>query len=692
MENRNENCGFFIYFWGKRITMSFKLLAIRPLKGCNPKFLKNLEEGRIYKFYNDYEFFNGEDRIDDFNYKIDINSIKDVERIEVEETLPKDFFGESISVSAIVGKNGNGKSALIELFIVTINNLAQSYGFQTNYDGYEDVNYLKHVAEIHVEFYFEIDNLIYKIKMSDKKDIKIDFFDVLNKKFNSYNCNFEIFIKNNLFYSAIINYSLWAYNSLEIGDFINALFHKNDAYQVPLVLNPFRQQGGIISPESEKELARDRLLYNVFQPTENATKITENLDLVKICLELKKGNYDEYSMFREKKNGNIRIIKFKEFKENIESKNQKKILLKYLFEFYDLNFEDYYNDSDWGSTIEYIIYKTVKIVTRYEEYQKFIDIDSKYFYEEKIDDFLSEFSNDKTHITLKIRQIFNFIKFHNILGIDLKSNDIDVIDYSKKVNELNEKYKIDIIDALPPSIFSIKLLLTNNIEFDHLSSGEKQMISTVSSILYHLNNLFSVREKQNKIKYKNFNLILEEIELYFHPEYQRIFVKRILDGIRGLKLSKVNINILFVTHSPFILSDIPRQNILFLKVDKEVKISQPNIYNNDNTFAENIHEMLTDGFFITSTKGEFAISKINDFLDFYEKCSSININSKGYEIYKKEYNSNNFPLLISLIGEQYIRRILENHLEILEKLFETDSYKEKRILDLKAEIEKLEKK
>ncbi|MEB3800181.1 hypothetical protein INQ45_03570 [Flavobacterium columnare] len=38
--------------------MSFKLLAIRPLDGCNEKFLKNLEENRIYQFYQDYEFLN----------------------------------------------------------------------------------------------------------------------------------------------------------------------------------------------------------------------------------------------------------------------------------------------------------------------------------------------------------------------------------------------------------------------------------------------------------------------------------------------------------------------------------------------------------------------------------------------------------------------------------------------------------
>ena len=42
--------------------MSFKLIAIRPLKGCSARFLKNLEEDRIYKFYNDYSFLDENDK------------------------------------------------------------------------------------------------------------------------------------------------------------------------------------------------------------------------------------------------------------------------------------------------------------------------------------------------------------------------------------------------------------------------------------------------------------------------------------------------------------------------------------------------------------------------------------------------------------------------------------------------------
>lgn len=36
---------------------NFKLIAIRPLVGCDPDFLKNLIEGQVYSFYNDYVFY-----------------------------------------------------------------------------------------------------------------------------------------------------------------------------------------------------------------------------------------------------------------------------------------------------------------------------------------------------------------------------------------------------------------------------------------------------------------------------------------------------------------------------------------------------------------------------------------------------------------------------------------------------------
>ena len=42
---------------------AFKLLAIRPLKGCHERFLKNLQAGEIYNFYNDYKFLSAKNKI-----------------------------------------------------------------------------------------------------------------------------------------------------------------------------------------------------------------------------------------------------------------------------------------------------------------------------------------------------------------------------------------------------------------------------------------------------------------------------------------------------------------------------------------------------------------------------------------------------------------------------------------------------
>ena len=85
--------------------------------------------------------------------------------------------------------------------------------------------------------------------------------------------------------------------------------------------------------------------------------------------------------------------------------------------------------------------------------------------------------------------------------------------------------------------------------------------------------------------YNYINIILDEIELYFHPEFQKLFVKRLIDEINKLKLTEIKgINILIISHSPFILSDIPKQNVLFLERGKPVSLDR---FKNTNTFAAN---------------------------------------------------------------------------------------------------------
>lgn len=164
------------------------------------------------------------------------------------------------------------------------------------------------------------------------------------------------------------------------------------------------------------------------------------------------------------------------------------------------------------------------------------------------------------------------------------------------------------------------------IPFEGLSSGEKQLMYAASNLTYHLSNIESVwgginkriiRQKDNggipeeelKVKYRNVNVVFDEVELYFHPDLQRRFVKYLLDAIHGLGLNEIQgINILLVTHSPFILSDVPNTNILYLSEKEQLS---------GKTFAANIHDLLSNSFFMEYSIGELSRSQIDEFLNIF---------------------------------------------------------------------------
>src|ERR1035437_7947160 len=86
----------------------FKIIAIRPLEKCDPNYSKVLKRGELYTFYNEY--------------KIDVES----DTITYNESVPSDLYDVNnikINISAIVGKNGEGKSTLVELLFMAINNI-----------------------------------------------------------------------------------------------------------------------------------------------------------------------------------------------------------------------------------------------------------------------------------------------------------------------------------------------------------------------------------------------------------------------------------------------------------------------------------------------------------------------------------------------------------------------------------------
>lgn len=336
----------------------------------------------------------------------------------------------------------------------------------------------------------------------------------------------------------------------------------------------------------------------------------------------------------------------------------------------DILLKDYADLTDIERCQHYIVYKTISICATYPDYRDALDEYDRgwnnvglVFRDDIIPEMVKRVQKDQTHVTLKLRQCVEFIKGR---GKD-KDNVFESLDSepeSQKAKEahkgnlwvrfddLKDKYKSDPfpLQLLPPPIYKTDILYRSSnrsegyIPYRFLSSGEKQLLNNFGALIYHLRNLDSVT---NTVKrYENANIILEEIELYFHPEYQRQIVKMMLDKIRARNFTNLKrINITFVTHSPFILSDIPLCNVLFLQDGKPAMERMQ-----ENTFGANIHGLLRNGFFLPSLPiGEFAHEKING---LFERLNGYKLDARNMKQADWFYSN------IMRVGEPYLREQL----------------------------------
>ena len=233
----------------------------------------------------------------------------------------------------------------------------------------------------------------------------------------------------------------------------------------------------------------------------------------------------------------------------------------------------------------------------------------------------------------------------------------------------------DIVKQLPPPIFEGEIMVRgqNLFPISQLSSGQIQMLYSVSTFIYHLRNLNYAQEGE-MIEYRHINAVFEEVELYFHPEYQKQFVKFLLDQIRHAGLNHIkSISICLVTHSPFVLSDVLGKNILYLKNGKDAS-KEINV----NPFGANINNVLCQSFFLE-----------NGFLGTF---SSDRILSLGKWLKGKsdadEWNMDLAKAVVASIQEPYIRKQLDT---LLEKYCAEHLSAKDKIADLERQIDLLNK-
>ena len=190
-----------------------------------------------------------------------------------------------------------------------------------------------------------------------------------------------------------------------------------------------------------------------------------------------------------------------------------------------------------------------------------------------------------------------------------------------------------------------------NIEIGGMSSGERAFQNIFTWL--NLIPLFS------KI-YKNYNvslrgtvlLLIDELDLYLHPDWQTIFMKKLLEEIRS-QFSKYKVQIVFATHSPLCISDIPRENIVYLQDVKDGRISIDKRENHQQSFGRDVFTILNDTFYLNKhTMGAFAEQYINDIIKEIDNCHGDMYLDRRNRIYES-INMIGDPLLKAAVLNKY---------------------------------------
>ena len=710
---------------------TFRIIALKVLDD-SPKY-----QSKVLMPCTTYFFFRGYEDVPGTHFIRRTNNL--VEELRLYDVLGHDDRRISVEVSAIVGRNGEGKSTVIELLLRLINNFAYVSGFRASQDS------LRFVMKMSAAMFYEIDDVIYSIRC-DKNGLKWYAEDQEINLNEGEDRDRLVKLRDEhqqkLFYTLVVNYALYSYNSLHFafeskgdGCWLDGLFHKNDSYQTPLVINPMRTNGNInINKEQDLSVQRLMAIFTDAGEEKEQRIVSEGIEAFGFGFSLEKGTKlqdvtlqdyfeavadDECRMEDLEGEEPVEVAKemlgnFHEFFSSLDDILEKNNYLVYWLSSYEVDHTPRHSYTDlagyldiiaraydeekyehpfdlvqemhffmpgrplrwmnyaqlyrlllllavWdvlreinvvelhesldeylkdlenpaNKAILYIPYKIIEILSTYEPYKK-----AAYHYDATCEAMKLDWPNysikkalkkdiesilrKDDYTTLKLHQTINYLRerkgsMYNAQPLPWSSEGykllIPFVELKKEIYKEKQSLS-DMLKRLPPPVFKGEIMLMdaggNQFPLSSLSSGQQQRLNSGGALVYHLRNLDYRVTDTERIEYDYVTVIMEEVELYFHPEYQRTLIAYFLKQLERTRFRHImGIHLMFVTHSPFILSDVSNRNVLYLSKEDR----QPE----KESFAANIYDLLDDHFFLDETIGDIALGRINELVDVYQQ-------------------------------------------------------------------------
>ena len=563
----------------------------------------------------------------DPHYQYNLNIQERCLTIEKKPSLPNYFWGEGVySLSAIVGGNGVGKSTVLRFILDAVVEGAANQDFQGCIVFERDGNLYKCTRNCELNI----------IGISNVKIIETD-----NESINTF------------FYSGHFS-PLFDYNDVRTVE-LTGMYNATDNFRLIKDLQDYSNvdtmhlsnniQSHLFAYQAQNNY---RICYLLSQ--QHIRECLDDLNFPKyIIISANTSGLKAIELnFAGKFNG-CQIPNFKRIRNSIKDNVLANLI--------------YYNLINTIADQDFIRIEAYDFLVRWcgtynEDTQDILNFYQEYVANEQMNETLRTFLND-IHWCMKI--VDEICSFDDNIGYY-----IDVQNEGGSLYNLVEHLLSNRI-YLTAKFFDMSYTHSLN-DITVLSSGEQELLNLLSRLYYAV--------VIGPTKFDNLHspslLLLDEAEIGFHPEWQRQYVNRLCKFIQLLLIpAEHNFQIVLTSHSPIILSDIPKCCTNFLKEEHGYVVN--NRDEQAETFAENIFNLYRRSFFMENGLiGVFASNKIDALKARIEQCNS----RLGMETIRKEIN---------YIGDTFIKGYL---LKKLDSIADRLSYEE-QIAYYQAKIEEL---
>lgn len=559
-------------------------------------------------------------------------------RIDKNPNHIEDFFDDEpiVEVTAVIGENGAGKSNILDFI---------RFAFPSGLIGFKEKALVIYKHENEVCYYSSLSSGI-DLKSSETPKRILNGEHKRIKGINEERNQIEHLLDATyIFYSNNVD--------LKISSSLQGIREEwSDEERSYTGIHNISTQG-MLTNDSEsdgllKDASLDRIdIYKISELNRNIDFILDNTNLQSDLITFKLPDYLQIQF-------DYRLLNFLKESRSNYSKNWEEILSN-LIESRKKNDKKSVILRFYSGIISQILLyglpekDALELETKYFSSRPF-KIEFEEFAQEFIEYLLTEGSFKKSDLIkikkskLFIEKTINLIEDNILVPVEGGLNVLIFKDLNTNKEEALELY----------SLYTGSKFIGDYLSFQwrNLSSGEQSFLTLLSR--------FHFLAKADRITLNNDVVVLvDEGDLYFHPEWQRKYLKLFIDNIPRILGKEKKYQFIFTANSPFLAADLPADKIIFLK-DNLVDFNPER-----RTFAANIHTLLSDGFFLSSFLGEFAQAKIekvakqlnsnNEVSDEEKKKLKVTIQAVGEEIIRNR--------LITLFEEKFKERFQERDIE-----------------------------